>query len=1026
MIGSTISHYTILEKLGQGGMGVVYKAEDTRLKRTVALKFLPPGSVEGEEARARFIHEAQAASALEHPNICNIHEIDETRDGQLFIVMAYYEGQSLRERIGSGPLKLDEAADLAVQIAEGLLEAHGRGIVHRDIKAANIIVTNKGQAKILDFGLAKLSGRTRLTKTGTSTGTVAYMSPEQAAGKETDQRTDIWSLGILFYEMIAGRLPFKGDYEQAVLYSILNEDPEPLSALRTGVPLELERIVNKALAKDPDERYQHADDLIADLKHFQRKSGVTARPNGPDVQRSGAGMMEKTGVTESGEISQKEGIAAKTGSVEKSGAAQKPSFSKKWMIPAAVLVVAALSVSAYFLLKNRLPREPIPVAVISFENQTGSTVYDYLAKAIPNLLITSLEQSKFLRVTTWERMRDILRQMGKEVQTIDAELGIELCRREGVGRIVTGSFTRAGGAFATDIKVLDVESKRILASARASGPGEESILRNQIDDLSREIVKGIGLSAALDKDKPAPRFADISTSSMEAYSYFLLGRERYDFLEEFEAIRLLIKAVEYDSSFAIAYLYLSRAYGDIANVNRQKAMCRKAFALSSRAPEKERMMIEAYHASIIEGNTEKQISVMENLCRRFPDEKQARFELGALYVRRGRIDDADRELKEVLRLDPDHGASLNQLGYNTFRRGRFREALSYLSRYAALFPDEPNPYDSMGDCYFDMGEIDSALFMYREAVRRNPGFYASVVKPGIIFALLERYEEAEAVIRGILGSIESLGGLRGYIGLLYNMQGRYSEAHEIGGEAGRIWTGYEADLNLALLEAAIGWRALECGELDEIPRIEATAAQRIETMARANFRIFWAMWALIMGERDILLKNFDSTHEQLAALEDTLANISGWNRGMLEYEKKRLLGSLFLAEGKPDSVIAVLGGASLPGQPELWGANIARYNLSSYYASHADILARAYIAKGDLRSAAREYERITRFDPKHQDRRFIHPRLHFRLGKVYEDLGEKEKAAAEYEKFLRLWSKAEANRQELVEAAGRMEKLKKE
>jgi len=285
MIGRTISHYRILSKLGEGGMGVVYRAEDTKLHRFVALKFLSP-SMTDDKARERFIHEAQAASSLEHPNICSIHEIDETPDGHMFIVMPCYEGESLAARVERSPLKLDEAVGIAIQVASGLSKAHEKGIVHRDIKPGNIFITSDGLAKIVDFGLAKLSGRSNLTRTGTSPGTVSYMSPEQLRGAGVDHRADIWALGVVLYEMITGETPFRGDYEQAVSYSIVNEDPKPLRSLRPDVPVEMERLIEKTLSKDPNQRYQQMAELISALQSLEKRFASSPADTGDGAAKA--------------------------------------------------------------------------------------------------------------------------------------------------------------------------------------------------------------------------------------------------------------------------------------------------------------------------------------------------------------------------------------------------------------------------------------------------------------------------------------------------------------------------------------------------------------------------------------------------------------------------------------------------------------------------------------------------------------------------------------------------------------------
>ena len=276
MVGQTISHYRIVEKLGEGGMGVVYKAEDTKLERTVALKFLASHLLGDEVHKARFLQEAKAAAALDHPNIATIHEIDEA-NGQTFLAMACLEGQTLKQKIAARPLPLGEALDIALQIGQGLQAAHEKGVVHRDIKPGNIMITPQGQVKIMDFGLAEFSDRTKLTATGVKLGTPAYMSPEQTEGKAADRRSDIWSLGVVLYEMISGRVPFPGEAEAAVTYAIVHTEPEPLTALRTGLPIEIDRIIAKAFGKDRGERYQHVEDMLVDLRAITKEEATLLR-----------------------------------------------------------------------------------------------------------------------------------------------------------------------------------------------------------------------------------------------------------------------------------------------------------------------------------------------------------------------------------------------------------------------------------------------------------------------------------------------------------------------------------------------------------------------------------------------------------------------------------------------------------------------------------------------------------------------------------------------------------------------------
>ena len=526
MIGKIISHYKIFEKLGKGGMGIVYKAEDTRLKRTVALEFLPPELTRDPEAEERFIQEARAASAIEHNNICTIYEINETKpapgepgDGQIFIAMACYEGETLREKISRGPLRIEEALDIASQVSNALQEAHEKGIVHRDLKPANVMITRKGQAKIMDFGLAKLRGQKKLTREGTTVGTVAYMSPEQARGEEVDHRTDIWSLGTVLYEMITAHIPFEGEYEQAVVYSILNEDPKPMTGLRTGISIELERIVSKTLEKNPNERYQHLDEVLVDLRAIAR------------VPESRAITFSQTKA--------------------------KRFRAKHTYIYAGIVILLLILLAGRFILfpGDMQQAEAIDsVAILPLENISGNPDQEYFAQGMTEALITELSKIKALRV--------ISRTSAMRYKNTDKSLP-QIANELSVDAVVEGSALLAGEHVRITAQLIEAATDRHIWA-----DSYERELRDIIT-LQKEVAHTIAQEIRITVTKEEQgRLAQVRPVNPEAYELYLKGRYFWDKRTPeamTKGIEYFRQAIREDPDYALAYTGLADSYHLLAS-----------------------------------------------------------------------------------------------------------------------------------------------------------------------------------------------------------------------------------------------------------------------------------------------------------------------------------------------------------------------------------------------------------------------------------------------------------------------------
>jgi serine/threonine protein kinase/Flp pilus assembly protein TadD len=895
------------------------------------------------------VREAQAASALDHPNICTIYEINETDEGQMFIAMAYYGGESLKEGIARGPLDIEDALNVAIQVAEGLARAHEAGMVHRDIKPANILITPRDEVKIVDFGLAKLTGMHITTGIGVPMGTVLYMSPEQACGDQVDKRTDIWALGVVLYEMLTGVLPFAGENEQSVIYSILNVEPKAPTYTHTGIPPALEKVVMKAIRKDASERYSDAEEILSDLRKLKNELDTTGSIR--TYVGTGGGVDD--------------------------------------------IVVS----------------EPKPVAVITFENLTGDAAYDYLRKAIPNLLITSLEQSKYLRVVTWERLQDLLKQMNRpDVDIIDKGLGFELCEMDDIEAIVLGSFTKAGDVFATDAKVLDVKTKDLLKSASSRGKGVDSILQKQIDQLSKEISRGVGVSERSQDESRHP-IAEVTTESMEAYSHYLRARDHFERLYNEEARTSLEKAIELDPQFAAAYLYLAGVHGRLRNTSARDEAYKKAMDYADKANRKERMYIEAAYAVSIEGDIKKRFRILKQMAEEFPNEKLVHQHLASHYRVNELFYQAVEEYDKVLELDPNYGWAMNELGYMYADAGYFDKAHDYLQRYITASPGDANPVDSMGELYFRMGKLDDAVAKYREALELKPDFYYAYWEIAYVSGLKEDYEEALKWIDLFLDTAPSFGtrseGLQWKAFYKY-WTGRLDEALGI---LDQLWKAAEkegSDLWKTAAERLRGWIYFEKGDY-ELSRgyfencLGALGANPQAFIPAQKSYMLWTpdMIPAFRAAYSFALALIDIKQGLLAPAELRYNKV----KPLMPEEAEFLRGELLLAKGSPDKAITVCEKAPARKTPYMSDTDgMLAYNLPPM----KDTLARAYVATGSLEKAIDEYLRLTGFNPRGSDRRFVHPEYYRRLAGLYEETSRPRKAALAYEKFGSLWKSSAA------------------